>query len=164
MKTQNKAAVVDPGGDINKISDALKQRGLTLEKVLVTHGHLDHCGGAKKLAEEYDVPIEGPHKDDAYLLEQLGSEQSRMWGLPAGEPFTPNRWLDQGDEVTVGNEILKVFLAPDILPVTSFSSTPRPKLPSQVTCFLPVRLGAPIFPKAALPAFEVDQGKHVYIG
>ena len=108
----NKAAVVDPGGDINKISDALKQRGLTLEKVLVTHGHLDHCGGAKKLAEEYDVPIEGPHKDDAYLLEQLGSEQSRMWGLPAGEPFTPNRWLDQGDEVTVGNEILKVFHCP----------------------------------------------------
>ncbi len=108
----NKAAIVDPGGDISKISDALKQRGLTLEKVFVTHGHLDHCGGAKKLAEEFNVPIEGPHKDDAYLLEQLGSEQSRMWGLPAGEPFTPTRWLDQGDEVTVGNETLKVFHCP----------------------------------------------------
>lgn len=108
----NKAAVVDPGGDINKISDALKQRGLTLEKVLVTHGHLDHCGAAKKLSEEFNAPIEGPHKDDAYLLEQLGSEQSRMWGLPAGEPFTPSRWLEQGDEVTVGNETLKVFHCP----------------------------------------------------
>ena len=108
----NKAAVVDPGGDIERISDAIKQRNLTLEKVLVTHGHLDHCGAARKLADLYNVPIEGPNKADDWLLEQLGSEQTRMWGLPPGQPFTPDRWLNQGDEVTVGNETLKVFHCP----------------------------------------------------
>ncbi len=111
-ETTNKAAVVDPGGDINKISEALKQRNLTLEKVFVTHGHLDHCGGARKLADLYNVPIEGPNKEDAWLLEQLNSDQTRMWGLPPGDPFTPDRWLNQGDEVTVGNETLQVFHCP----------------------------------------------------
>lgn len=111
-ETTNKAAVVDPGGDIDKISEALKQRNLTLEKVFVTHGHLDHCGGARKLADLYNVPIEGPNKEDAWLLEQLNSDQTRMWGLPPGDPFTPDRWLNQGDEVTVGNETLQVFHCP----------------------------------------------------
>lgn len=95
----NKSAVVDPGGDIEKISDALNQRNLTLEKVFVTHGHLDHCGGARKLADLYNVPIEGPNQEDAWLLEQLNSDQTRMWGLPPGEPFTPDR-LAQSRETT----------------------------------------------------------------
>lgn len=159
----NKAAVVDPGGDISKISDALKQRGLTLEKVFVTHGHLDHCGGAKKLAEEFDVPIEGPHKDDAYLLEQLGSEQSRMWGLPAGEPFTPTRWLDQGDEVTVGNETLKVFHCPGHSPghIIFFHA------PSKVAISGDVLFAGSWWTyrssqRQLYPVVQVDQGKHVH--
>ena len=63
----------------------------------------------RKLADLYNVPIEGPNKEDAWLLEQLNSDQTRMWGLPPGDPFTPDRWLNQGDEVTVGNETLQVF-------------------------------------------------------
>ncbi|NLC24448.1 MAG: MBL fold metallo-hydrolase [Oxalobacter sp.] len=108
----NKAAVVDPGGDVAKIAAAIEQRGLTLEKVLVTHGHLDHCGGAKTLADQFGVPIEGPNEADAYLLDELATSQTRMWGLPAGAPFIPDRWLNQGDTVTVGNETLQVFHCP----------------------------------------------------
>ena len=108
----NKAAVVDPGGDIAKIAAVIEQKGLTLEKVLVTHGHLDHCGGAKVLADQFGVPIEGPNEADAYLLNELATTQTRMWGLPAGTPFTPARWLNQGDTVSVGNETLQVFQCP----------------------------------------------------
>lgn len=111
-ESTNKAAVVDPGGDIDRISKVIEDQGLTLEKVLVTHGHLDHCGGAKDLADKYGVPIEGPNKEDDWLLETLATAQTRMWGLPPGKPFTPDRWLDQGDEVTVGNETLKIFHCP----------------------------------------------------
>ncbi|MCM1511650.1 MAG: MBL fold metallo-hydrolase [Oxalobacter formigenes] len=111
-ESTNKAAVVDPGGDIAKIAAVLEQKNLTLEKVLVTHGHLDHCGGAKALASQFGVPIEGPNEADAYLLEELATAQTRMWGLPAGTPFTPERWLNQGDTVSVGNETLQVFHCP----------------------------------------------------
>ncbi len=112
----NKAAVVDPGGDVDRICKTLEEQGVTLEKVLVTHGHLDHCGGAKELADRFGVPIEGPNQADEWLLQTLGSAQTRMWGLPAGKPFTPDRWLNQGDEVTVGNETLKVFHCPGHTP------------------------------------------------
>ena len=112
----NKAAVVDPGGDIPRIVSVLEKNGLTLEKVFVTHGHLDHCGGAKKLAEKYGVTIEGPNKADEYLLESLATTQTRMWGLPAGDPFTPDRWLSQGDTVTVGQETLNVYECPGHTP------------------------------------------------
>jgi hydroxyacylglutathione hydrolase len=107
-----KAAVVDPGGDIPRIVSALEKQGLTLEKVLITHGHLDHCGGAKKLAGQFGVPIEGPNQADEWLLDSLATSQTRMWGLPAGEPFTPDRWLKQGDTVTVGDETLSVYECP----------------------------------------------------
>lgn len=108
----NKAAIVDPGGDIPRIVQAMEKQGVTLEKVLVTHGHLDHCGGAKALADKFGVPIEGPNEADKWLLDGLATDQTRMWGLPAGQPFVPNRWLNQGDEVSVGDETLKVFECP----------------------------------------------------
>ena len=107
-----KAAVVDPGGDIPRIVGAIEKQGVTLEKVFVTHGHLDHCGAAKELADKFGVPIEGPNQADEYLLQDLDKSQTRMWGLPAGKPFTPNRWLKQGDTVTVGEETLNVYDCP----------------------------------------------------
>lgn len=110
-----KAATVDPGGDLDRIVDFLDQNGLLLEKVLITHGHCDHAGAALELAERYGVPIEGPQREDAFWLDKL-EEQSRMFGLPAARRFTPNRWLEQGDTVTVGEASLEVLHCPGHTP------------------------------------------------
>ena len=158
----NKAAVVDPGGDIERISDAIKQHGLTLEKVLVTHGHLDHCGAARKLADLYNVPIEGPNKADDWLLEQLGSEQTRMWGLPPGQPFTPDRWLNQGDEVTVGNETLKVFHCPGHSPghVIFFHAPTKVAISGDV--LFAGSIGRTDLPKGSFKALEKSIRENMY--
>jgi hydroxyacylglutathione hydrolase len=110
-----RAAVVDPGGDINVILQAISKEGVTVEKVLLTHGHLDHCGAAKALAQRYGVPIEGPHEDEAYWLDQLPA-QSRRFGLPYAESFEPNRWLVEGDTVQFGEETLDVYHCPGHTP------------------------------------------------
>jgi len=110
-----KAAAVDPGGDLDRIVDFLKKNGLTLEKVLITHGHCDHAGAALELSERYGVPIEGPQREDAFWLDKL-EEQSRMFGLPAARRFTPTRWLEHGDTVTVGESTLDVLHCPGHTP------------------------------------------------
>ncbi|HTT98703.1 MAG TPA: MBL fold metallo-hydrolase [Rhizomicrobium sp.] len=96
-----KAALVDPGGEIDRLKGAVAAEGLTLEKVLLTHGHLDHASGATKLAREFGIPIEGPHKDDLFLLEDLGRNAKRP-GFGDAENCLPTRWLEDGDTVTVG--------------------------------------------------------------
>ena len=161
-ETTNKAAVVDPGGDIDKISEALKQRNLTLEKVFVTHGHLDHCGGARKLADLYNVPIEGPNKEDAWLLEQLNSDQTRMWGLPPGDPFTPDRCLNQGDEVTVGNETLQVFHCPGHSPghVIFFHAPTKVAISGDV--LFAGSIGRTDLPKGSFKALEKSIRENMY--
>lgn len=96
----NKGAFVDPGGDLPKLRAAMAQTGVTVEKILLTHGHIDHCGQAGIFAEELGVPIEGPHEEDRWLIATLAEDGAR-YGIE-GRPFEPSRWLDQGDEVTVG--------------------------------------------------------------
>jgi len=110
----NRAAVVDPGGDLPKIRSAIAQAGVTVEKILLTHGHLDHCGGAAELARELSVPIEGPHEADRFWIARL-EDDARQWGVPA-EVFEPNRWLDDGERVTVGDLTLDVYLCPGHTP------------------------------------------------
>lgn len=95
-----RGAFVDPGGDLPRLRAAASQHGVTVEKILITHGHLDHCAEAGPFAESLGVPIEGPHEADRFLIEGL-AEQGARWGL-AGTPFEPDRWLDEGDTVTVG--------------------------------------------------------------
>jgi glyoxylase-like metal-dependent hydrolase (beta-lactamase superfamily II) len=109
-----RGAFVDPGGDLPRLKTAAVQAGVTIEKILLTHGHIDHCGGAGIFAEELGVPIEGPHEDDRFWIEKLGSEGPR-YGI-AGRPFEPSRWLDDGDEVTVGNLTLRVSHCPGHTP------------------------------------------------
>lgn len=111
-----KAAVVDPGGDLHNILEVVAHHGLTVEKILVTHGHLDHCGQAATLAAQLGVEIEGPHEAERFWLEKLGPEQGQFFGLEPGVPFEPNRWLKDGDTVTVGNETLQVFHCPGHTP------------------------------------------------
>jgi hydroxyacylglutathione hydrolase len=110
----NKAAFVDPGGDLPKLRAALAQTGLTLEKILITHGHIDHCGEAGTLAKELGVPIEGPHEDDRFWIARL-DEDGRKYGVN-GAVFEPDRWLVHGDTVTVGDCTLDVIHCPGHTP------------------------------------------------
>jgi hydroxyacylglutathione hydrolase len=105
-----KAAVVDPGGDLARIKAAAAQAGVTVEKILLTHGHIDHAGAAKPLADELGVPIEGPHEADRFWLARL-DDDGRQWGI-AGTPFEPDRWLVERDTVTVGDLMLDVYETP----------------------------------------------------
>jgi hydroxyacylglutathione hydrolase len=109
------AALIDPGGDIDTLLAAVDARGLKLVKLILTHGHLDHVGAAGQLAERLGIPIEGPHRDDAFLLDAL-PEQSAMFGFPHTEPFKPNRWLNDGDQVQVGEIVLDVLHCPGHTP------------------------------------------------
>jgi len=111
----NKAAIVDPGGDIDRVLATLEEKGLELEKILLTHAHIDHAGGTAELAAKTGVPIEGPHKGDLFWIEGL-AQQSAMFGFPSVEGFTPNRWLDDGDTVTVGEQTLQVLHCPGHTP------------------------------------------------
>ncbi len=110
-----KAAVVDPGGELERIGAVLAREGLTLEKILVTHGHLDHCGAAADLAEQAGVPIEGPQTEDSFWIDRLPGESGK-YGFPQLRAFTPDRWLEHGDTVTVGDETLDVLHCPGHTP------------------------------------------------
>jgi glyoxylase-like metal-dependent hydrolase (beta-lactamase superfamily II) len=104
----------DPGGDLPRLKAAAEQAGVTIEKILLTHGHIDHCGSAGILAEELGVPIEGPHEADRFWISRL-DDDGRRWGIP-GKPFEPSRWLEDGDTVTVGELTLNVRHCPGHTP------------------------------------------------
>ena len=111
----HRGAVVDPGGDLLEILAAITQEGVTVEKLLITHGHIDHAGGAAELAKILNVPIEGPHVDDAFLLKELPLK-SQSYGFPLAESFIPSCWLKNGDSVQIGDEVLAVVHAPGHTP------------------------------------------------
>jgi hydroxyacylglutathione hydrolase len=104
-------AVIDPGGDLDRIAEALDKAGVTVEKILLTHGHVDHAGGAAELRERLGVPIEGPHRADRFLLDHLDAA-GRMYGIPGLRNVAPDRWLEEGDAVTVGGMSLDVLHCP----------------------------------------------------
>ena len=108
-------AVIDPGGDIEKILVAVEQHEVMVAKILITHGHIDHAGGAAALAEKLGCPIEGPHKEDAFLVTDL-VQQGAQFGLVDVQDFEPTRWLDQGDTVSFGNITLDVIHCPGHTP------------------------------------------------
>jgi hydroxyacylglutathione hydrolase len=110
-----KGAVTDPGGEIDRILAAAEQHGVTVEKILVTHGHLDHASGVADLRDRLGVPVEGPHEDDKFWIDQL-DEQGRMFGIAGGRPFTPDRWLHEGDQVSFGEITMDVHHCPGHTP------------------------------------------------
>jgi glyoxylase-like metal-dependent hydrolase (beta-lactamase superfamily II) len=111
----NRAAIVDPGGDVARIRQAIAQLKVSPEKILLTHGHIDHAGGAAELAAALSLPIEGPHEADDFLLKGL-VEQGARFGMTGVQPVTPTRWLAEGDTVSVGNLTFNVLHVPGHTP------------------------------------------------
>ncbi|MET0378417.1 MAG: MBL fold metallo-hydrolase [Spongiibacteraceae bacterium] len=126
-ETTRKAALVDPGGDIPRLKEALNKLGVTLEKIFLTHGHMDHCAAAGEIRDELHVPIEGPHIEDKFWIDQLGSS-SKMFGFPDAEPFEPDRWLNDGDTVQFGEQTLQVLHCPGHTPGHVVFFHPQQKL------------------------------------
>ena len=110
-----KAAVIDPGGEVPRLMKALEDQGLTLEKIWITHGHMDHAGGAAELKQLTGVPIEGPHKDDQFWIDQIQMTGER-YGVPEARTFVTDRWLDDGDVVTLGETQFEVLHCPGHTP------------------------------------------------
>jgi len=110
-----KGAVVDPGGDLDRVEKAAADYGVTLEKILITHAHLDHAGAAADLHERLNIPIEGPEQEDQFWIDRI-EESGRNYGMPHCRKFTPTRWLEEGDTVTVGTQTLEVLHCPGHTP------------------------------------------------
>jgi len=122
----NRAAVVDPGGDLSRILHQVDQENVTLESILVTHGHLDHVGAVEELAEKLSLPILGPQIEDEFWIEAI-PKQCETFGFPVSRAFVPTRWLSDGDTVEIGKEQLQVIHCPGHTPghIVFFSQTAR---------------------------------------
>ncbi len=110
-----RGAVFDPGGDVERILEAVRQMDVTLEKVILTHGHMDHCAASDVLRQQLDIPIEGPQREDDFWIGKL-PEWCRMAGFPHADAFEPDRWLEDGDTVQVGAQTLEVLHCPGHTP------------------------------------------------
>lgn len=111
----NIGAVVDPGGDIDYILHNIESRKLQIDKILITHGHLDHAGAAANIAEQLDAPIVGPHRDDEFLTSAL-IDQAKKYNFIGVRNFTPSRWLADGDQVSISDMTLNVVHCPGHTP------------------------------------------------
>ena len=114
-ESTNKAAFIDPGGDVHRLERAVERGNLQLTMVLLTHGHVDHVGVAGELAEHFGVPIVGPHRQDAFWIESL-PRQVEMFSFPPARPFKPNQWLGEGDTIEIGEVLLTVLHCPGHTP------------------------------------------------
>jgi glyoxylase-like metal-dependent hydrolase (beta-lactamase superfamily II) len=114
-ESTGKAAIVDPGGDVERIMAAVEKMGATVEKVILTHGHMDHCAASDILRQQLNIPIEGPQKADDFWIAKL-PEWCDMSGFPHADAFVPDRWLEDGDVVSVGEQELSVLFCPGHTP------------------------------------------------
>lgn len=119
--------IIDPGGDADKINAVIAEKQLRPEKILITHAHLDHVGAAKQLSEEWGIPIIGPHKEDRLLLEALPI-QSERFGLDYCASFLPDQWLEEGQQVVLGDIVLEVLHCPGHAPGHVVFYIPQEKL------------------------------------
>ena len=108
-------AVIDPGGEIDRLIAQAGALGLKLEQIWLTHAHIDHAGGTAELAQRLALPITGPHRADQFWIDAL-PQQGLMFGFPRCEPFTPDRWLEDGDTVSLAGHVLHVRHCPGHTP------------------------------------------------
>jgi len=111
----NDAVLIDPGGDAELLLAAVNDKKVNLKEIWLTHGHLDHVGASAELKKQLNLPVIGPHKDDAFLINAL-PKQCEMFGFSLVEDFTPDRWLDEGDVLKLGDEELSVIYSPGHTP------------------------------------------------
>jgi len=140
------AAVVDPGGELDRIVAAAEEAGARLTKILVTHGHIDHAGGVADLAERLGLPIEGPQREDQFWIDLLG-EQSRRFGFAHAKSFTPTRWLEDGDTVSVGELTLQVVHCPGHTPGHVVFFEPESRIASVGDVLFQGSIGRTDFPR-----------------
>jgi hydroxyacylglutathione hydrolase len=121
-----RAVVIDPGGDLPRIRRAIAEAKVTVEKIWLTHGHIDHAGAAAELRQELGVPIEGPHRAEEFLLGHIAASGLRF-GIFSARNVTPDRWLDEGDEVAIGALTFSVLHCPGHSPgsVAFFNAAER---------------------------------------
>ncbi|MFH1344266.1 MAG: MBL fold metallo-hydrolase [Pseudomonadota bacterium] len=110
-ETTRKAVVIDPGGDVDKILAAIKQADVSVEKIWLTHGHIDHVGGAADLRDALKVEISGPHIADKFLTDNVVTSGARF-GMTGVRDFVPDRWLEEGDKVTIGELSFDILHCP----------------------------------------------------
>ncbi len=110
-----KAAVIDPGGEVERILKAASDHGVAVDKIWITHGHLDHAGGTEALRRATGAEVIGPHRDDAFWIDQITADGGR-WGMPEARSFTPDRWLADGDRVQLGETEFEVYHCPGHTP------------------------------------------------
>lgn len=150
-ESTRRAAIVDPGGDIDRILSQVEALKITLEKIFITHGHLDHCGAAATLADQLSLPIEGPHIDDQFWIEQM-PEQSQRFGFKNGRTFVPNRWLQDGDTLQFGEVTLQVLHCPGHTPGHLVFYSPDDKIAIVGDVLFAGSIGRTDFPKGSQAA------------
>jgi len=111
----NQAALIDPGGEAERLLEIVKNQNLKLVSILLTHGHIDHVGGSREIADKLAIPIIGPQKEETFWLDNL-PHQAEMFDFTYADPLTPDQWLEEGDEVKVGNICFSVLHCPGHTP------------------------------------------------
>lgn len=142
----NEAAVVDPGGNVELIIEAIEQHGLTLTKVLLTHAHIDHAGASQIIASRFNIAIEGPSKEDQFWIDLI-PEQKQQFGFSEATSFSPDRWLNEGDTVCFGKIELQVYFCPGHTPGHVVFYHPESKLAQVGDVLFKGSIGRTDFPR-----------------
>lgn len=140
------AAVVDPGGNIERIIEVLDQQSLILTKVLLTHAHIDHAGATHAIATRFNIAIEGPSKEDQFWIDLI-PEQKERFGFSEADHFTPDRWLNQGDKVSFGEIEMEVYFCPGHTPGHVVFYHPESKLAQVGDVLFKGSIGRTDFPR-----------------